>query len=756
MKVEIIKGPGSCRKKVTINLDKYLTLIYGNNGSGKTILSDYFYLVQQERYRSQKGNFNDLEPITTANGAKVSDYDTNLRQSKYEFCVYNTSFIQHNFYQKRGDGIACIFTLGQDQVQAERTRDAATKEKEKLSNEKDKIEIEKGKITGRQETIKENWIERIWEEKKEIDNKRVELKPCIRGVAGSQDRFIAKFKETLLNVENNKTLDELQQEAKLLMGDEAEREATIKVPESNVSHIEGSPLFDKIIIGTEKSSLAVLIDKLNNSPWIRQGLDYVEHSEGLCPFCQQDMSEDLLQKIKDYFDEIYEKDITALENMETEYGQLLSAHISYKDRLIQLREKRLCTSDCMSTFRDLIDALEGNYNAIKDKIKEPNKKVKLQGTQELINTFMHAVEQTNKKIIFHNEEIKNRTTTRERIAREFWEIIRKKHNEYYERCKKEDEALIKEEKSLKRNIEDLQIKINNQDKIIQEARDKIVSVLPSIKNINKKLKAMGVVDFKLVEVNREDNTKCYAIQRNEADGGGQYPTLSEGEKTLITFLYFLETCQNSLSDLKQSHHAKRIIVVDDPISSLSNAYVFNIAGFIKEELLDDPSKKERYQNVVILTHSMYFFQVLRKRNKHQKPRLCYLRKTGEGITTIEPIRKNEMPTEYQFYWKIIRDYKKLSMSGYERFLPHAMRNILEYFFTFFANETNLKKIIGEGENDSFVSYMHGGSHSDSFDPFLAEDVKAIELDKWFRKFKQVFYDNKCGAHFEKMIKEDTK
>ena len=63
-----------------------------------------------------------------------------------------------------------------------------------------------------------------------------------------------------------------------------------------------------------------------------------------------------------------------------------------------------------------------------------------------------------------------------------------------------------------------------------------------------------------------------------------YKTLSEGEKTLITFLYFLELCDGRLGSETNSSKEK-LIVIDDPISSLSHDYIYEISSLIHHRLI---------------------------------------------------------------------------------------------------------------------------------------------------------------------------
>ena len=70
--------------------------------------------------------------------------------------------------------------------------------------------------------------------------------------------------------------------------------------------------------------------------------------------------------------------------------------------------------------------------------------------------------------------------------------------------------------------------------------------------------------------------------------------MSEGEKTIISFLYFLELCKGKES--KDEAIAEKIVVIDDPISSLSHIYIFNIAHLIRKTFFTD-----EYKQIFILT-----------------------------------------------------------------------------------------------------------------------------------------------------------
>ena len=79
--------------------------------------------------------------------------------------------------------------------------------------------------------------------------------------------------------------------------------------------------------------------------------------------------------------------------------------------------------------------------------------------------------------------------------------------------------------------------------------------------------------------------------------------MSEGEKTIITFLYFIELCLGVIPETNGKRRIK-FIVIDDPISSLSLNYIYEISSLIRCRLIE----KENDIKLVILTHNLFFLQ----------------------------------------------------------------------------------------------------------------------------------------------------
>src|SRR5699024_4508305 len=122
-----------------------------------------------------------------------------------------------------------------------------------------------------------------------------------------------------------------------------------------------------------------------------------------------------------------------------------------------------------------------------------------------------------------------------------------------------------------------------------ELQNQLTSVLPSINEINMLLKSFGFTNFLLAESDVKGN---YKIIRDNVEDANE--TLSEGEKTFITILYFYQLINGSNDQDKVN--TSRIVVIDDPISSLDSNILFivsNLINNLKQKIRDNDSKDRK-------------------------------------------------------------------------------------------------------------------------------------------------------------------
>ena len=228
-----------------------------------------------------------------------------------------------------------------------------------------------------------------------------------------------------------------------------------------------------------------------------------------------------------------------------------------------------------------------------------------------------------------------------------------------------------------------------------------------------------------------------------------FETLSEGEKGIISFLYFIELCKGRKNqELSQTN---KTIVIDDPISSLSHIYVFNVGRLIRNEIFKNViSRDDSFAQVFVFTHSLYFFYELTgtysdKLREEQK--LFRISKNEDGSSILE-MKYEEIQNDYQAYWSIIKDKNQ-----HPALIANCMRNVIEYFFNF-VQKTDLNNVFQKAEFknnrfDAFNRYINRESHSKGQNIF---DIKEFDYDMFLEAFKLVFELSGYGEHYKKMIR----
>ena len=255
---------------------------------------------------------------------------------------------------------------------------------------------------------------------------------------------------------------------------------------------------------------------------------------------------------------------------------------------------------------------------------------------------------------------------------------------------------------------------------------------------NNGLLELGIDDFKIVKF----ADVFYRIERSDGDFK-IFQTLSEGEKMIISFLYFIEICRGKKSATESDK--KRIVVIDDPISSLSHLYIFNIGQIIKDEFIIS----EKYEQFFLLTHSLYFFYEITDINhirRAEKQKLFRLLKNSDG-SQILTMKYEEIQNDYQSYWSIIKDEKQPAA-----LIANCMRNVIEYFFNFVEKRdlSNLfqKPELKEVRYQAFNRFINRESHSFGQNIF---DYKEFNYDDFKNGFRLIFEKNEYAEHYSRMM-----
>ncbi|RZP99736.1 AAA family ATPase [Vibrio vulnificus] len=706
----------SYRNRTTLNTDKKVNIIYGLNGTGKSTFSNYFYTPDEAKYKDCSHTGDDCKVL-----------------------VYNQKFIQDHFYSK--DSINGIFSLSKENKDAKERVEQLGKEIDQQN------EISKGyqaDIDKENEALKkatDTAEKKVWEIKTNYSGGDRVLKFCLDRLMGDKKvLFNHLVSIPLPAVKPIKTIEQLKEEVAAIDGDKAITYTVL--PKISLSELlpDELELLREIVIGNEDSPIAKLINQLKNSDWVSDGLKFLDDIEDeTCPFCQsKTITPELITQIKGYFDETYEESKQNIGKILTKYQKIaesLTELDTYKespfssDFLVEMTE----------TYALITGTLKSNLQKIEQKKQTPSLQIELDEFADQIEKFNKCVDAVNVNIGIHNKKVNNSADEKTKIKNQFWQIVRWEYDQ-----------TIKTYQVSKTECSDKTTKLTEAKKVVDveiaalevertEKQKETINIEESIENINKGLIDIGITDFH-IEKFEED---LYRLVRTGTDGP-IFLSLSEGEKMIISFLYFRELFKGKQT--ADEAHVKKIAVIDDPVSSLSHIFVYNIGQIIKNDFFN----ADGVAQVFVLTHSLYFFYELvdsnHKRRKETQS-LYRLSKNTKG-TTIETMKYEEVQNDYQSYWSVINDKDQPAA-----LIANCMRNVVEYFFNF-VQKSDLSNVMQKQElqevkYQAFIRYINRESHS------LGQniiDFKEFDYGAFRDGLRLLFEITGYPEHYQKMSK----
>jgi wobble nucleotide-excising tRNase len=707
---------------VSLNTNKKIVLFYGHNGTGKSTVARYL----QDTTHTSYSNCSYVLP----------------NSQDYQILVYNTDFVEKNFSQDSFEG---VFTLGETNVAAEQAISTAELEIIQLEKQRTQKQTLKTQHENKRTTQIKAIKDRCFEIKKEHDKK--DLDHCLIGFKGSAAAFYEELLKINLIEIPEYTFDSLATESKELNSKNAVPKIMIPNLVLDLAQSESNTILSEIIVGSSDSYLAELVNKLQNSTWIDNGRVYIGDAEGKCPFCQQVIDDELTENINNLFDVSYEERKGKLKTLQSRYKQAID---NLNDILSGTHYTAINDIKFDLAKEKLTGVLQANFTKLNQKLADPSVKVSLEATADLVQLVNDIINDENTSKADFNAKLGKKKESLIAIKNKFWSLTRIKYNAEI----KANDILIKsvdtDITTVKREEKTLTTAIDDQNEIIAENRKQITNIEVSVISINNQIKSIGLEGFEIK--NKPGESNHYYLSRGVAASGNYvYKSLSEGEKTLITYLYFLELCQGSVDSNSPISKNKKIIVVDDPISSLSHNYIYEIGALTHKKLI----RGYQYAQIMLLTHSLYYLHEMMKylpsKPQDFESKCNLFRVLKNTNSNILSMGKGDIKNDYQSYWQIIKDAQNGNANNI--ILPNIMRNILEYYFSFVHKTDALKAALDEleeadAEFSPFFRFINRESHSDSVN---INDLGEINSDRFIIKFKDVFIRTQFEEHYNKMM-----
>jgi wobble nucleotide-excising tRNase len=567
------------------------------------------------------------------------------------------------------------------------------------------------------------------------------LDPFLDGMGKSKAKVFEKIKSVLLpEGDIPVALDELHTRMKDVASTEPPK-SWVNLNIGGIVEAEQSPLWAESIAGSSDSRLAPLIQSLGNIDWVGAGVKHI-HGER-CPFCQQGLPSDFKDELNKLIDTTYRDKVAQISALASTYERRVGEIESHMEHMfateafagenIQLREK-------WGMFQV---RLAKNLEQMHTKLRAPGDFVSVADSRSEMGELFKQIGETNTRVDAFNERIKHRAAERARIEVDFWKRMRHEHGgaiDVHQALLAENERIMA---ALNEERTQIQERLGAVQTRLTQIRVNSIGTEKAVEAINKRLKRHGINDFTIAKKSGDGNLYCL-----ERPGVGQedYKSLSEGEKTVISFFYFIELVNGSAD---KDHHVpqnKKIVVIDDPISSLSNTFIYDVAWLIANEIIGGHAAVKQ---VFVLTHSLFFHHELIKQVQAIKlqGQCQYFRVVKRPHTTVVPMGKDDIKNEYDAAWEVIKDAR--AGNGTPVGLANAMRCIFEQFFTFTSQQGAFKTALQDMENADrrFVPlsrYLDNQSHRNdqNLTDFGDHDVQFF-LDK----FKAVFDATHYPHHY---------
>lgn len=701
----------------SIDINKPVNFIFGKNGTGKSTLSR---LIKEQNPDKDVRIFHGVESVAI-------------------------------------DGKLNSVILGQENILAQKNIEKLNKEIENLQSDKQ---------------VKE-------EEKKELENKIAEKKKEINKIERLIDKFLAEKASEIKNnplhvaTPNYNVLlikKELKYAFKLSEDEKQECKENIKIDIKTAKNIP--------IVNIEFKSLLDETNKLLNSA-IEEEKDIIRlssnqkinfaktgfeiHGKGdICSFCGNKIADETFDELEKFFSASKIKDfensindlIKKIDSSTEKINNIVfdrdQFYNHYQTEIEDLEKQKDILIEEQNSF---LNELKSNLEAKLTQLFAKSKTIELKipdDISEILKNYSKLVKKNNSEDFNSIKKFSKDLLRFDLIAMALSEFEHKHNEAYTEKLKtistNEGEIADLEEKKEAKENEESTIEKNIVDKKaeIQNEIDKTKSEHILAKNINKKLEMYVNFELEHVEMEEDSRNGYYRIKNKEASETEyrDITTLSDGEKNIIGFLYFIEKLgevQNNLSD--------KIIVFDDPMDSNDDLMQYIIITEI-QDLMKLIDKKRVSDILVIMTHNSHFYINVKynrlykdglDRNGAQKIGDNFLRLQKEGGVTRIKILESEgqdFSTNYELLWKELRF---LYDNDKPNLMLNSIRRIIETY-TKFNKSDNFY-----GENKEAQKLFNVNSHS--IDDLEAE-LNGKTKDQIIELMRACFNSNNAKNHFK--------
>lgn len=199
----------------------------------------------------------------------------------------------------------------------------------------------------------------------------------------------------------------------------------------------------------------------------------------------------------------------------------------------------------------------------------------------------------------------------------------------------------------------------------------------------------------------------------------------------------------------------RVVVFDDPVSSLDSDILFIVSSLIKG-LFDEVRKKiGTIKQIFVFTHNVYFHKEVsfnpkrRGSDKILSGETFWTVKKANHKSKLQRHNTNPIKTVYELLWLEVKNTGRDNLS-----IQNTLRRILKHYFKILGNvdPDGICDCFEEKEKlicKSLFSWVNDGSHSSFESIYVSIDHSMV--DKYLTVFKQIFDKTGHIEHYKMMM-----
>lgn len=652
----------------SLNEFERFNLIYGLNGSGKTTLSRFF----DDLSNAKSAGFPDLKYKVSEDGAAYKTGDNFPRNIR----VFNSEYVRNNIGELEGE-LNPIFIIGE--------------ENKSLADQVRKDEADR--------LILVEEISRLLAE--EGSKQKLRNKKFTEAAREIGDTATGASKRTYRKPDAEKAFENIQSTASVSSDDFAAAISAIKQqPRPLVSEIslqlqsrtsgslpeefgESLKRLEGEIRGlVEMSANSNAIEKLTLnkelSSWVESGLSlHTENEQKVCQFCLQPIPTARWSDLVEHFNQSdLELKFSIVETMAL-VDELLENATN-----MEIAKSTELYSDFRADYQESLAELEKHKFALLEHLKMLRKVLgekltrRTESYSREFGSFQtevlgESVDSANRIVRACNKD----TSDFEARQNKLWDTIQ---NSVLHRIRDDIQELDAELASIRsqlntcRNgdLEQSKIGLDDLTERISENRLRIANAHQAAEALTSNLKVfLGRSELKF-----RAEGEGYRIER----AGRPATNLSEGEKTAITFLYFVVGLKDQDFDIDEG-----VVVIDDPISSLDSSSVYQAFSFLKNSVQDS-------HQIFLFTHNFDFLKLLitwfQRIPKREGKKSYYMLQSDLDDARVRQTRLTpldrvllENKNEFAYLYKILRSFTSDGTIQNSYHIPNVARKVLEVF-----------------------------------------------------------------------------